>query len=138
MPPVAWSLPRRAGATSTGRASSRRSTGFRARTSDGLPRSPPCRWPVSEPTAGRGGWEGRVAGGGVPGRGVREPVALVAELPRRELDEAERLAVLHGRAIPGGGMRETGSVALFAGGRLLAVADVVGDLLKPRVVLAAE
>jgi len=82
--------------------------------------------------------EDAVAPEAVTAAALREPVALVAELPRRELDEAERLAVLHGRAIPGGGMRETGSVALFAGGRLLAVADVVGDLLKPRVVLAAE
>ena len=70
---------------------------------------------------------------------VRDPAGLVADLPRRELDEAERGLVSHGRAIDpkdgGWGKGEGGRVALFADGRLVAVAERVGDVLKPRVVL---
>ncbi|PYP30915.1 MAG: tRNA pseudouridine(55) synthase TruB, partial [Gemmatimonadetes bacterium] len=70
---------------------------------------------------------------------LRDAAVLVAELPRRELEEAERVAVVHGRPVPaGGGMREAGSVALFAEGYLVAVADCVGDVLKPRVVVVQE
>jgi tRNA pseudouridine55 synthase len=65
---------------------------------------------------------------------VRDPAALVADLPRRELDDAERSLVLHGRPVPSG--TEEGRVALFSGERLVAVAERVGDVLKPRVVLA--
>jgi tRNA pseudouridine55 synthase len=73
----------------------------------------------------------------VTARDLRDPAVLVAELPRRELDELERDAVIHGRTVSAGrGMRDAGSVALFAQGRLVAVAQVVGDLLKPRVVVA--
>ena len=66
---------------------------------------------------------------------LRDPAALVADLPRRELDEAGRAAVLHGRPLPAG-KGERGRVALFAGEQLIAVAEVVGDVLKPRVVVA--
>lgn len=70
-------------------------------------------------------------------RDLRDPAVLVADLPRRELDEAGRAAVLHGRTVPAGNeARETGKVALFSGGALIAVAERVGDLLKPRVVVA--
>ncbi len=66
---------------------------------------------------------------------LRDPAALVGDLPRRELDGDERSAVVHGRPlkVESG---ERGTVALFAGGGLVAVADVEGDLLKPRVVVA--
>ena len=76
---------------------------------------------------------------------LRDPAALVAELPRQEVDAAQRAAVVHGRPVAAGdGTRETlkdslaaaGSVALFAGGELIAVAELVGDMLKPRVVVA--
>jgi tRNA pseudouridine55 synthase len=70
---------------------------------------------------------------------LRDPDELVAELPRRELTAAERDAVVHGRPLrAGNGKRETGNVALFAEGKLVAVAQVVGDLLKARVVVAEE
>ncbi len=70
---------------------------------------------------------------------LRDSGELVAELPRRDLDRGERDAVLHGRPVPAGnGTRETGNVALFAEGKLVAVAQVVGDLLKARVVVAEE
>ena len=70
---------------------------------------------------------------------LRDSGELVAELPRRDLDRGERDAVLHGRPVPAGnGTRETGHVALFAEGKLVAVAQVVGDLLKARLVVAEE
>ena len=70
---------------------------------------------------------------------LREPAELVGGLPRRDLDEAGRAAVIHGRAVPAGsGMRDAGSVALFADGQLVAIAQQVGDVLKPRVVVAEQ
>jgi tRNA pseudouridine55 synthase len=71
---------------------------------------------------------------------MRDPAVLVADLPRRELDEIEGGLVVHGRSIaagPGTGPKtgEKGRVALFSQGRLVAVAERVGDALKPRVVL---
>jgi tRNA pseudouridine55 synthase len=71
---------------------------------------------------------------------LRDPAELVRDLPRRELDRDEAAAVRHGRAIPGpagaGGEEEAGRMALFADGRLVAVAERVGAVLKPRVVVA--
>jgi tRNA pseudouridine55 synthase len=67
---------------------------------------------------------------------VREPSVLVAHLPRRDVDADERAAVVHGRPIAAGsGMRDAGSVAVFAGGHLIGVAEQEGDVLKPRVVV---
>ena len=85
----------------------------------------------------------------VTGQDLRDPGELVADLPRRDLDDAEREAVLHGRGIGvrGSGLgvtftspeaRAPSPVALFAAGQLVAVAERVGDLLKPRVVVAEE
>jgi len=74
---------------------------------------------------------------------LRDPAALVADLPRQDLDEPGRAAVIHGRPLPAGnptglpaGRGEGGMVALFARGELIAVAELVGDVLKPRVVVA--
>jgi tRNA pseudouridine55 synthase len=69
---------------------------------------------------------------------VRDAAPLVAELPRRDLDDAERAAVLHGRPVATGhgANGEGGRMALFAGGQLVAVAERVGEVLKPRVVVA--
>jgi len=78
-----------------------------------------------------------VAPDAVTARALRDPAELVRDLPAAELDDADRAAVLHGRAVPAGsGMRDAGSVALFADGRLVAIAEQVGDVLKPRVVVA--
>ena len=41
---------------------------------------------------------------------LRDPATLVAELPRRDLDDAGRTAVMHGRPVPAG-MGEEGRVA---------------------------
>jgi tRNA pseudouridine55 synthase len=68
-----------------------------------------------------------------------DPAALVADLPRRALDAAERLAVLHGRPVAAGAGSDVGEgtrVALFAGDELVAVAERRGTVLKPRVVVA--
>ena len=69
---------------------------------------------------------------------LRPPDALVADLPRVELGEAEAEAVRHGRPIASGPGAEgaAGRLALFASGRLLAVGERVGATIKPRVVLA--
>jgi tRNA pseudouridine55 synthase len=69
---------------------------------------------------------------------VRSPAALVDGLARRQLDDAERMAVLHGRPIAAGDTGADGAVALFAGDDLLAVAERAGDALKPRVVVADQ
>ena len=77
---------------------------------------------------------------------LRDPAVLVAELPRRELDQAGRVAVIHGRPVSAGlGLRGSGSeprapspVALFADGQLVAVAEWEGEVLKPRVVVVDE
>jgi tRNA pseudouridine55 synthase len=70
---------------------------------------------------------------------LQDAAILVAHLPRRQVDKRERDAVVHGRPLQ---MREgppsAGRVALFDGDELLAVADQVGDLVKPRVVVAAD
>ena len=70
-------------------------------------------------------------------RDLRDPAELVRDLPRCELDEMARDAVIHGRPVPvGDGAAARGRVALFWGGQLVAVAERVGELFKPRVVVA--
>jgi tRNA pseudouridine55 synthase len=71
---------------------------------------------------------------------LRDAATLVADLPRRDLDEGERAAVLHGRPVPAGAALagRDGKVALFAGGALVAVAEPVAGMLKPRVVVVDE
>ena len=69
---------------------------------------------------------------------LQEPAVLVADLSRRELSVPERDAAVHGRPIgePGSGNGERGMVALFFEGHLVAVAEAVGEALKPRVVVS--
>jgi len=75
----------------------------------------------------------------VTARALRDPVELVRDLPARDLDDAGRAAVVHGRPVPvADGTRETGNVALFWSGQLVAVAERVGDALKPRVVVVEQ
>jgi tRNA pseudouridine55 synthase len=72
---------------------------------------------------------------------LRDAAILVAHMPRREVEKKEREAVVHGRPIQGTGDPITASrtpIALFAGGDLLAIAEQVGEVLKPRVVVADE
>jgi tRNA pseudouridine55 synthase len=66
---------------------------------------------------------------------LRPATQLVASLPSRELDEAAHEAVVHGRSIPAQG-EEGPQVALLHAGRLVAVAEVEGGVLKPRIVVA--
>jgi tRNA pseudouridine55 synthase len=65
---------------------------------------------------------------------LRPAAELVGDLPRRALSEVERDAVRHGRALPA--LAEDGQVALFAGEDLVAIGERVGDVVKPRVVIA--
>jgi tRNA pseudouridine55 synthase len=69
---------------------------------------------------------------------LRDPAELVRDLPNRELDDAGRAAVVHGRPVPAGDGTETGNVALFWRGQLVAVAERVGEVLKPRVVVVEQ
>jgi tRNA pseudouridine55 synthase len=78
-----------------------------------------------------------VAPAGVTGQMLRDPAELVRDLSRRELTPGERDAVMHGRPVAAGdGMGDEGRVALFAGEQLVAVAERIGEWLKPRVVVA--
>jgi tRNA pseudouridine55 synthase len=67
---------------------------------------------------------------------IRPATLLVQGLPSRELVPAERDAVVHGRAIAAGPADAGGRVALLHAGGLVAVAELEGDVLKPRVVVA--
>ena len=68
---------------------------------------------------------------------LQDAAILVTHMPRRQVDKKERDAVLHGRAIQRAPVAESREpIALFEGAELLAVAEQVGDLLKPRVVVA--
>lgn len=83
------------------------------------------------------GLEGATAPEAVTPAAVRDPALLVADLPRRDLDAEEGVLVSHGRSVAAGpGTGDGGRVALFSHAHLVAVAERVGDVLKPRVVLA--
>ena len=70
---------------------------------------------------------------------LRDAAILVAHMPRRDVDKKERDAVLHGRPIANTQTADGRSLtAVFAGAELVAVAEQVGDLLKPRVVVAED
>jgi tRNA pseudouridine55 synthase len=70
---------------------------------------------------------------------LRDAAVVVAHMPRRQVDTKERDAVLHGRPVKSDPVGDSRSpVAVFAGDELLAVAEVAGELLKPRVVVAAD
>jgi len=67
---------------------------------------------------------------------VRDPSVLVAHLVRRDVDSGERDAVVHGRPIRRDPVPDSRDpIALFSGSELLAVAEVQGEQLKPRVVV---
>lgn len=67
---------------------------------------------------------------------VRDSALLVADLVRRDVTPEEREAVVHGRPIGRDPTPDTRHpVAVFSGTELLAVAEVEGDVLKPRVVV---
>ena len=68
---------------------------------------------------------------------LQDAAILVGHMPRRQVDKKERDAVVHGRPIPSGQTADgRQQIAIFAGDELLAVAEPLGDLLKPRVVVA--
>jgi len=67
------------------------------------------------------------------------PHAVLRDLPSVDLDETERKAVVHGRAVKdsgAAGQRAGGAVvALLGGGELIAVAQAEDGWLRPTVVL---
>ena len=68
---------------------------------------------------------------------LQDAAILVGHMPRRQVDKKERDAVVHGRPMKADPIAESRSpIAVFDGTELLAVAEQVGDLLKPRVVVA--
>ena len=70
---------------------------------------------------------------------LQDAAVLVSDMPRHELDKKERDAVVHGRPIQRAPIADSRDpIALFEGAELLAVAEQVGDLLKPRVVVAED
>jgi tRNA pseudouridine55 synthase len=77
-----------------------------------------------------------VAPDAVTAADLRDAAILVAHLPRRDVSAVERDAVVHGRPIARDPIADTRyPIALFSGADLLAVAEVEGELLKPRVVV---
>lgn len=81
--------------------------------------------------------EDAVAPEAVTPRSVRDASILVAHLQRRQVNETERDAVVHGRPIQSTQIEDTEyPIALFAREELVAVAERVGEVLKPRVVVA--
>ena len=70
---------------------------------------------------------------------VLDAAVLVAHLPRRQVDQKERDAIVHGRPIGSNPPADGGQLtAVFAGDELLAVAEQSGEFLKPRTVVAGE
>ena len=65
---------------------------------------------------------------------VLDPAPLVSELPSRTVEPAERAAIVHGRPVPALAA-DVGTVALTAGGHLVALGEVVDGYIKPRLVL---
>jgi tRNA pseudouridine55 synthase len=77
-----------------------------------------------------------VAPDAVTAADLLDPALLVAHLARREVSAPERDSVVHGRPIARNPVPDTQDpVAVFAGAELLAVGEVEGDVLKPRVVV---
>jgi tRNA pseudouridine55 synthase len=67
------------------------------------------------------------------------PLAALADMPRVAVDEAGIVALGFGRAIPApGDAPENVPLALAAGGRLLAIGERAGDVVKPRKVFPVE
>ena len=70
---------------------------------------------------------------------LQDAAVLVAHMPRRQVDKKERDAVVHGRPIRVDQIADSQEpIAVFAGEELVAVAEQIGDLLKPRVVVADQ
>src|SRR6266550_5227433 len=68
---------------------------------------------------------------------LQDAAVLVAHLPHRQVDKKERDAIVHGRPLQNDPVADSRyPIALFEGDELLAVAEQVGELLKPRVVVA--
>jgi tRNA pseudouridine55 synthase len=70
---------------------------------------------------------------------LQDAAVLVAHMPRRQVDKKEREGIVHGRPLRSDPIADSRyPIAVFAGDELVAIAEQVGDLLKPRVVVAAD
>lgn len=70
---------------------------------------------------------------------LQDASILVEHLERRQVDKKERDAIVHGRPLPSAPIADSQKpIAVFAGEELVAVAEQVGELLKPRVVVAED
>lgn len=70
---------------------------------------------------------------------LQDASILVEHLQRRQVDKKERDAIVHGRPLQGDAIADSRApIAVFAGEELVAVAEQVGELLKPRVVVAED
>lgn len=66
---------------------------------------------------------------------VKDPLTMMAELPRLELSDAERGGVVHGNSFSTKSPGPDGPCGLVWDGGLIAVADRRGDTIQPRRVL---
>ena len=83
--------------------------------------------------------EDAIAPEAVTAGALRDAAILVAHMPRRLVDKKERDAVIHGRPIKSDPIADSRQpIAVFAGDELVAVAELSGDLLKPRTVVAVD
>ena len=68
-------------------------------------------------------------------RAVISPLAALAHLPRRELDDEERRRIGHGQRLPAG-QHGAGVLVLAGEGELVAVAESDGETIRPKKVFA--
>lgn len=69
--------------------------------------------------------------------GLRPPEAAVSHLPRADLDAENWDAIRHGRPVSWEEASVLGPVAVFMEGKLVAMAELKGDLLRPKKVFMA-
>ena len=70
-----------------------------------------------------------------PDTGLLSPLAVVSHLAQQQVGTEAAAAIGHGRPIAAGAAPEGVPVALVRDGKLLAIAERIDDLLRPRVVL---
>jgi tRNA pseudouridine55 synthase len=70
-----------------------------------------------------------------PDTGLLSPLAVVSHLAQQQVGTEAAAAIGHGRPIAAGAVPEGVPVALVRDGKLLAIAERIDDLLRPRVVL---
>lgn len=72
------------------------------------------------------------------GRAWIDPLEALGHLPRMDVSAQDAEALRHGRFLPAPGTERFGELVVAHGGRLVAIATVKGDELRPRKVFAHE